>query len=430
MQTGPWWSRFTALQLAISTVALAAVVVGIWVSAAGDLQLVAVRCSIAYLVVMAAWPTRRVARALAAHLKARSSGKTDEFGHTGRVFEATILPIYCAGVLLALAVVTIDVFEAQPGMSLREWFGTLSYVGVGLLGMIASAVALLCIWRRRRRAGWIAVSVAQVIGAAVVVAGFRLGVAALRPADKHDTWYLWHASPPILWLVFLVICALLGLLAIARLWRLLENEGRVPWATLVFLAVFIGYLAGFGRVTGFWLSSWLYGAFMMARILTYVFFLFEPKDRPAWRSSWFACGLVALVMCIAATGQTMMTGNFAMMTQPVLMMPIPPIAMSGSPWGFGPSLMLTSTRDLLFLLLLARLRPGWGEAVGVLLLFLLYEPIAWGLAVLGWGFLFPVLYPLSVAGPVDLLWPLAMIGLLVALLMRSRGDLSETNSLA
>jgi hypothetical protein len=426
MENGPWWSRFTALQLAIATAALVVVVAAIWVSAP-DLTTTDARCTIAYLAVMGLWATRRVAGALAAALEEQTSGQFVG-SLLGRVIEATLLPLYCASVLLMVGLVVLNVTEAWRGMFL--WYGLVRAGGVGLLGLMASAIVLLCIWRRQQSAGWVAVTVAQALGGVVIVVNFFLATATLPPLGDHPTWYVWHVNPEILWLGYVVITALLGVFAIGRLSHLLENEGGFPWATLVFLLVFLGYLAGFSRLTGFWLSSWFYGAFMMARILTYVIFLFEPKDGPAWRSGWFACGAVAILMCTVATVHTMLSGDFAMMMQPLLMEPAPAAPSSGSPMAFGPSLMLATIRDVLFLLLLARRWGGWGEALGVILLVLLYQPIAMGIAHLGWGFLHPVLYPLSVVGLVDLFWPLAMIGLLVALLVRSRRDYLETNSLA
>jgi hypothetical protein len=234
-----------------------------------------------------------------------------------------------------------------------------------------------------------------------------------------------------LWVLLQAIGVSLGMLAAIRLWQSIRDDRLIPWATCLCLLVAVGYLAGFGKLTGIWPSSWLYGAFFMVRLSTYGFFLCEPKDQPILRSGWFVCYLASLALCVATTSHQVATGNFAMMMQPLLMMPVAPVATESSFWSFSLSLMLTLTRDILFLLWLNRIRPnGWADGIGIVALVLLYGPIAMGIAIVGWGFLLPVLYPLSVTGPVDLIWPLAMIGVLVALLLRARRDLPETSSLA
>lgn len=426
----PWWGRFSILQLVIATVAIFGLLVALWLLAPGDLPLFISRCLIGYQVFMGLWTTRRVARSLAASLEHREAADASGLSAFARAFEAALLPLYCAAVPLVVAIVTLSASEPGTGPFLADWYGTLSYVGTGFLGVIGAAIALLSIWRRCGRAGFIAVTVAQGIGAAAVAAGFFLALPALRSVDEHDTWYYLQAIPAGLWLVFLMICATLGMIAVVRLWCSIAEDLRFPWGTVLYLILFIGYLAGVGKLTGFWVSSWLYGGFFMARLSTYVFFALEPKGRPVWRSGWFACYGAALVMGIVTTAHQMATGNFAMMMQPLLMMPLPPVGMMSSPWAFSLSMLLTLTRDILFLLWLNRLARGWGEAVGFVALGLLYGPIALGIDLIGWQFLFPVLYPLFVGVPVDLLWPLGMIGLLFALNLRSRRDFQENSSLA
>jgi hypothetical protein len=426
----PWWGRFTLIQLATASVILVAVLSAVWISASGYLPLMSARCAIGYLVVIGAWTTRRVAAATAVVLEERNAGVVDVPYAVGRIAEAAMLPLYCAGVLLLVAIIVGNPPEIRLGSVLQELYGTLSYIGAGAVGMLASAIVILSIWRRQGRAGWIAVAAAQAAGAAVVAAGFFLSLAGLRSAESFDTWYSWPVGPALLWLGFLTICVLLGALAVVRLWHLTERDGLVPWATVLFLMIVIGYLAGLGRLTGGWLSSWLYGGFFLARISTYGLFVFEAKEGPTYRSGWFASYLTALILCVAATAHTILFGDFAMVMQPLLMMPIPPVDMVGSPWAFGPSLLLTLTRDMLFLLWLSRLHSGWGEAIGVVVLLLLYWPVAMALAILGWDFLFPVLYPLSVTALVDLIWPLGMIGILLALNLQVKRQPPITNSLA
>src|SRR5688572_6425594 len=120
MQTGPWSSRFTALQLAISTVALTAFLGAAWLLAAGHFPRMTAHCWVAYLVVTAIWLTRRMARALAAVLEEQDTGGLDGFAAAGRVVEAALLPLYCAALLLAVAVVVGDVGEKPHGTFLQK----------------------------------------------------------------------------------------------------------------------------------------------------------------------------------------------------------------------------------------------------------------------------------------------------------------------
>jgi MYXO-CTERM domain-containing protein len=419
MPSVSWAARFTALQLAVSSAALMAFFGAAWLAAAGDLVGMMDYCWIAYLIVTGLWVTRRVASAVALALESARQGA----GGSAGVFERTMLPLYCAVALLTVAVVLDTVSAASNDAAPQDWFVPARFAGHGVLAVLASAIATLCIWRRQGQAGWIAVTVAQLVGAATAAASFYLSLSVLIPVDGFDRWYSWTASPPILWLLAQMIAIALGLLAVARLWQATQGDGLAPWATLLGLMVAIGYLAGFAMLTGIWLSSWLYGAFFMARLATYAFFLCEPKDQPIARSSWFVCYLVTLALCVATTAHQVATGNFAMMMQPVLMEPLAAAAAEGAFWSFSLSLTLTLTRDILFLLWLNRARPqGWADAIGVAVLVLLYGPVAIGIALLGLGFLLPVLYPLSVTGPVDLIWPLAMIAVLAALLLRRRRD--------
>jgi hypothetical protein len=419
MAANSWAGRFTVLQLAVSSAAMIAFFGAAWVAAAGDFVRMMDYCWVAYLAATGLWVTRRVASTVALALEARARGE----GALSAYLETMVLPLYCAVVLLTVAIVLDTASAASNEAAPQDWFVPARFAGHGVLAVLASAIAILCIWRRQGRAGWIAVTVAQLVGAATAAASFYLSLSVLIPVDGFDRWYAWTASPPILWLLAQTIGIALGLLAVARLWQATLGDGLVPWATLVALMVAIGYLAGFAMLTGIWLSSWLYGAFFMARLATYAFFLCEPKDQPIARSSWFVCYLVTLALCIATTAHQVTTGNFAMMMQPLLMEPSAAAAAEGAFWSFSLSLTLTLTRDILFLLWLNRARPqGWADAIGVAVLALLYGPVAIGIALLGLGFLLPVLYPLSVTGPVDLIWPLAMIAALAALLLRRRRD--------
>lgn len=419
MPDGSWANRFTALQLAVSSAALIAFFGAAWLASASDLVRMMDYCWIAYLAMTGLWLTRRVASAVAGALEARAQGE----GGLSAQLEAMVLPLYCVAALLAVAVVLDAVSAASDDTFRQNWLVPARFAGHGILAVLASAIAILCIWRRQGRAGWIAVTVAQLIGAATAAVSFYLSLSVLIPVDGFDRWYAWTASPPILWLLAQTIGIALGLLAVARLWRAAEGDDLAPWGTCVALAVAIGYLAGFAMLTGIWLSSWLYGAFFLARLATYAVFLCEPKEQPITRSSWFVCYLVTLVLCVATTAHQVATGNFAMMMQPLLMEPLAAVAAEGAFWSFSLSLTLTLTRDLLFLLWLNRARPqGWADAIGVAILALLYGPVAIGIALLGLGFLLPVLYPLAVTGAVDLIWPLAMIAVLAALLLRRRRD--------
>lgn len=431
MQDGVWSSRFTIFQLIVATVVLVAFFAAAWFLAAGDLSRLTGYCWWTYLIVTGFWVTRRIARALATALEMQGRDELNGLAAVGRLFEATLLPLYCGASLFAIAVVAGDVGESPGGTFLTKWFAPLTFAGHGLLGTAASAMAILCIWRRRGAAGWIAVTAAQALGAATVAASFYLSLPALIPADEHDTWYYWPANPPVMSVLAQAIGVLLGLLAVVRLWHWIRDDRRLPWATFLALLMAVGYLAGFGMLTGFWPSAWIYGAFFMTRIATYAFFLCEPKDQPIARSGWFVCYLVTLALCVATTAHQVTTGDFAMMMQPLLMEPLASVATEGSFWSFSLSLTLTLTRDILFLLWLNRIHPqGWADAIGIGILGLLYGPIAIGIALLGLGLLFPVLYPLAVTGPVDLIWPLAMIGALVMLLLRERHDSPATTSSA
>ena len=428
--TKPWWAQPSGLQIAIATAVILAGFAAAWSFYESLARLHTVFTDVFHFVA-SLWVTRRVARSLGAALE-EAGPEPSGFAVAAAVGEAIILPVYCAvAVLLAAAAMTF-LSRAPDTTFIDAWFATIAVGVAGIVAALMSAVTTLAIWHRISRAGWIAASVAQGAGALTFASLAFFDNHAMRPDPDVDKWYNVPTDPAYLWLIFLAMCCLFSAFAIIRLWQQIKGERLVPWMTGIALVVMVGYLAGFDRLTGFWLTSWLYGAFFILRFTTYGLFLFRSTEASVWRSGWFVCFVATLIMCVVTSTHLIATGNFGMTMQPMIMQPFPPIGMEGKFFTFSLTMTLCTTRDLLFLVWLNRVQPGgWADAIGFGALFALYWPLAFLIDVAGWTFLFPVFYPLSAVGVMDLLWPVAMIAVLVVLIVRARRrDLVETPSWA
>ncbi len=428
--TRPWWAQPSALQIVIATIVLLAGFAAAWSFYESLARLCEVFTDVFHFVA-SLWVTRRVARALGAALE-EAGPEPSGRAVAAAAGEAVVLPAYCALVVLLAAAAMTFASRASETAFIDAWFATIAIGATAIVAALMSALTTLAIWHRMGRAGWIAATVAQGVGALTFASLAFFDNHAMRPDPDIDKWYNVPADPAYLWLIFLAMCCLFSACAIIRLWQQIKGERLVPWMTAVVLVVMVGYLAGFDRLTGFWLTSWLHGAFFILRFTTYGLFLFRSTATSVWRSGWFVSFVAALIMCVVTSTHLIATGNFGMMMQPMIMQPFPPIDVQGKVFTFSLTMMLCTTRDLLFLVWLNRVQPeGWADAIGFGALFALYWPLAFLIQTSGWTFLFPVFYPLGAVGVMDLLWPVAMIGILVVLIVHARRrDLVETPSWA
>jgi hypothetical protein len=427
IQERPFERRFTALQLLAATLILGTVLIAAWLWTSDRPVRLVFWVLNAYVLFTAIWLPKRVVGALAVELNAGLDGEANRTGAFSRILEAALLPIYCAALALIADQLLFAIYISGPEDGwLRPWFGTLCFIAYGMSAVFASSAALLMIWRRKQVARWYVCLAAQFVGLATFFVGFSMSPSTLTVVvadtiiDQYDTWYLWRLDPRLTWLVLVYICTLLSGLAVMRLWRGLDGADRAPWPAVLFLVLFVGYLAGLGKVAGYWPSSWLFGAFFMARHATYLFYFLEPRDGKFTRSAWFACYLATVALCVLTTAHQVMTGSFAT-PRVALMAPFALIGFHASPWTFTLSLTAFLTRDLLLLVWLNRRFPNkFPDAIGIAVLAAIYLNLPSVFLMLGIGPLLPVIVPLFASSPADFIGPIATIALLLYWILRPK----------
>lgn len=357
------------------------------------------------------------------------------------------LPAYFA--LLCLVTGSfLQYFTLRPPLPILAvvWY-FLMFAMLALLGVAATLVTVLVIRRKVGSARWLAQFIAQLTGAsALIVAGIsipaglelvvpRNGISTWWKTDYPFSWYGLAIDARLVWFGATAVLIVFGFGSTARLLRARSEAPRLPWVMPLFLVLMLGLLCGASSITGPYLSHWIVGSFVMARLATYVIFVCEPKNvidlgwmaerlrdghvldalrcMPGWVSAYLlttALGGIALAHHLAS-------GQFGMLVHPLLNELTMPLGLSSRFWSYYVAFWLFLTRDILFLLWLSLSRPGrWNDLLGIvaLLLVLLLASSARGL---GFGFLMPVLVPGFVLEPVDLLGPvLTVLGLLLLIL--------------
>lgn len=396
-----------------------------------------------YLVIAGLWLTRRAAFALGARLEELGPehipGEAPPFPWL-EIASRMALPIYAAVLCLAAGTfLHFRTLEPLATVSKLGWPFVMS-VMLGLVGMTAALVTIQAIWRKTGSAGWFAISVAQLIGAATLYVAFisapsnlaadapRSGISVWWQTDYPFSWYGRAADASPVWLSVMIVLTVFGVASVARNWRTDCEERGLPWLMPMFLVAMLGLLCGNSSITGPYPSHWIVGSFVMARLVTYVIFVFEPKHAVARRGpiellygmpGWLSAYLLTTLLGGVALAHHLATGQFGMLTHPVLNELTMPLGMSSRFWSYYLAFWLFLSRDLLILLVLnLRDQAKWSDllGIGVLALILLLAGVGQDM---GFGFLMPVLVPGFILEPIDLLWPVGTVLGLLLLLWRA-----------
>lgn len=399
-----------------------------------------------YFLIVGLWLTRRAASALGgklAELESESlAGEAPPFPWL-EVMSRMALPIYAAALCLAAGTFLHLRALEPPATALTLVWPFVMTAVLGLVGMTAALVTIQAIWRKTGSAGWFARSVAQLTGAATLFIAFistpsnleagppRAGISAWWQTDYPYifSWYGRAVDARYVWLAVMVVLIGFGIASIARNWRTDFDGPRLPWMMPVFLLSILGLLSGCNTITGSYPSHWIIGSFVMARLATYVIFIYEPKHvvrrgghilellrcMPGWLSAY----LLTTFLGAVALAHQLATGQFGMLVHPMLNELTMPLGLGTRPWSYYVAFWLFLTRDVLFLLWMNLVWPGkWSDLLGVIgLLAVLLG--AWLARWFGFGFLVPVLVPGFILELIDLLWPVATILGLLLLLWRA-----------
>lgn len=296
-----------------------------------------------YLIIVGLWLTRRAASAFGAKLEELGSEHegTPPFPWL-EIASRMALPIYAAVLCLAAGTfLHFRTLEPLATVSKLGWPFVMS-VMLGLVGMTAALVTIQAIWRKTGSAGWFARSVAQLIGAATLYFAFisapsnleagppRTGISAWWQSDYYPrifSWYGWEVEAHQVWLVVMIVLTVFGIASVARIWRIDFEGPGLPWMMPMFLLSMLGLLSGCNSITGRYPGHWIIGTFIMARLATYVVFVYEPKHVVAGSGhvlgllrcmpGWLSVYLLTTVLGGVALAHHLASGQFAILIHPL-----------------------------------------------------------------------------------------------------------------
>lgn len=395
-----------------------------------------------YVAIVGLSLTRCAASALSAKLEEagseNTSGEAPAFPWL-EIVSRMALPAYAAVLCLVTGTfLHLRALEPSETASKLLWPFVMSAM-LGLVAMTAALVTIQAIWRKTGSAGWFARSVAQLVGAAAVYIAFisapssldagvpRPGIPAWWQTDYPFSWYGAAVDARAVWLAVMIVLTVFGIASVARNWR--TEERGLPWMMPMFLLTILGLLSGCSSITGPYPGHWIIGTFVLARLATYVIFIYEPKHIAArggdigellrCMPGWLSAYLLTTLLGALTLAHQLVTGQFGMLIHPMLNELTMPLGLSTRPWSYHVAFWLFLTRDLLILLLMnARGLGRWSDLLGVgaLASILLVATAARNA---GFDVLLPVLVPGFILEPIDLLWPVASVLGLLLLLWRT-----------